>query len=839
MDWLRQIWRFTTPWRARFALALLLPLLIPLRDAPPPDPQVEFDRAKQLFRDGYLEESQQEGDQGRQRYKKSDPGWAAKFSLLEAEDMLWRGMYGDALELLNAPGMALNNPEDSVERALIRALSLARLHRFAAATEQLAQADVVCAGSAYSACVGLSRTRGLMSMELGQLGSAREYFLQNLAFSRLHKDRWQEAVALLNLGFVSLQDNHFDEALDWSIAAHRQAMEIHAEEVAQASLGNLGWAYFELGDSDRSLDLFLQAERSSRKLGNLHTQLKWLGRAGYVERNRGSLVRAADHYGQALSIARTIDSRQDMIDILEDLSHISIDEGKIDEAGIYIDEAASLIHDSGNRLDQLEVLLVQGRIAAARREDKQAENLFETVRHDPAAQTSMRLGAGHELARLYELEGNTAAADRTYKATLAAFEAARSELKKEESKLPFLANATSIYDDYIHFLVREGRPEEALAAADRSRARTLAQGLGLAKIRPASNSPDPAALALRTGSTLLFYWLGQKQSYLWTITPGKITIFPLPAESVIAPVIDRYRHALEGPDDPLESNNEDGGSLYQMLVAPARALIRPGAQVVLLDDGPLSKLNFETLIVPVANPGGHLPHYWIEDVTLVSAPSLLMMANRRAAESRNRSLLMLGDAVSSDPEYPRLPNAAEEMRQIASHFRPGDQAVFSRASATPAVYLASAPERYGFIHFVTHAVASSADPLDSAILLSRNSASDDSFKLYARQILARPIRARLVTISACYGGGMRSYAGEGLVGLSWAFLRAGAHSVIGALWEASDETTPALMDSLYQGLGQGMTPAAALRNAKLGLLHSHTSLRKPYFWAPFQLYSGL
>jgi CHAT domain-containing protein len=86
---------------------------------------------------------------------------------------------------------------------------------------------------------------------------------------------------------------------------------------------------------------------------------------------------------------------------------------------------------------------------------------------------------------------------------------------------------------------------------------------------------------------------------------------------------------------------------------------------------------------------------------------------------------------------------------------------------------------------------------------------------------------------------MRSYAGEGLVGLSWAFLRAGAHSVIGALWEASDETTPALMDSLYQGLGQGMTPAAALRNAKLGLLHSHTSLRKPYFWAPFQLYSGL
>jgi len=678
-----------------------------------------------------------------------------------------------------------------------------------------------------------------MSVELGQLAVARKYFSQSLTFSRQNKDRWQEAVALLNLGFVSLQDNHFDEALDWSISAHREAMEIQDEDLAQTSLGNLGWAYFELGDAERALGLFQEAEGDARTLGDLESQIKWLTTAAYVNRNEGDLSHAAENYRQALNIARVIDSRQDIVDILEELSQISIDEGKIDESTTYIDEAEPLIRATGNRLDELDVLFAQGRIAAARREDKRAEDLFETVRHDPASQTSMKLGAGHELARLYELEGDAAAADRIYRATLAAFEAARSELKKEESKLPFLANATRIYDDYIHFLVSKGRPEEALVAADRSRARTLAQGLGLAKTSAASSSsPDPAALALRTGSTLLFYWLGEKQSYLWAITPGKISIFPLPDKAVIAPVIDRYRRAIEGPGDPIESDNEDGRSLYEMLVAPAKALIRKDAQVVLLADGPLSKLNFETLIAPAASPDGHLSHYWIEDVTLVSAPSLLMLANQRAVEN-NRSLLMLGDAVSEDPAYPGLHKAADEMRQIGRHFRPGEQTVFSRALATPAVYLASAPERYGFIHFVTHAVASSTDPLDSAILLSRNSPSDHSFKLYARQILAQPIRARLVTISACYGSGMRTYAGEGLVGLSWAFLRAGAHNVIGALWEASDETTPVLMDSLYQGLGQGLSPAAALRNAKLGLLHSQTSLRKPYFWASFQLYAGL
>jgi CHAT domain-containing protein len=75
------------------------------------------------------------------------------------------------------------------------------------------------------------------------------------------------------------------------------------------------------------------------------------------------------------------------------------------------------------------------------------------------------------------------------------------------------------------------------------------------------------------------------------------------------------------------------------------------------------------------------------------------------------------------------------------------------------------------------------------------------------------------------------------VGLSWAFLRAGAHSVIGALWEVSDESTPRLMDSLYQGLEDGKNPGAALRNAKLNLLHSRERFRLPFYWAPFQMYT--
>jgi CHAT domain-containing protein len=505
----------------------------------------------------------------------------------------------------------------------------------------------------------------------------------------------------------------------------------------------------------------------------------------------------------------------------------------------------------GNRLSA-NVLLTKGMLAAARRQDQQAESLLRAVQEDPKNPTTTRLGAGEQRARLFELEGKTLAAEQMYKATLSTFEAARAELKSEESTLPFVANAARIYDDYIHMLVEQGRSDEALAVADQSRARTLAQSLGVTtgKASVRQMKFDPRQIAHKAGATLLFYWLGQKQSYLWTVTPAKVAFFPLPAQAEIVARVDRYRKAVLSFEDPVRTSNEDGHALYSLLVAPASKLIRPDAPVMILADGELSQLNFETLLVPGSSPVAPSPetssgsgnnkalHYWIDDATLVSAPSLAMLAAAKPYPSAARSLLLLGNPVSQSEDYPSLPLFGFEMTEIQSHFDPQHVAVFTGQQANPAAYLSSNPAQYNYIHFVSHAVASRTDPLDSAIILSGTGASADSFKLYARDIMKHPIDARLVTISACNGSGTRSYAGEGLVGLSWAFLRAGAQSVIGALWEVSDESTPRLMDTLYQGLQDGQTPAAALRKAKLTLLHSNGKFQFPFFWASFQIYSS-
>ena len=229
-------------------------------------------------------------------------------------------------------------------------------------------------------------------------------------------------------------------------------------------------------------------------------------------------------------------------------------------------------------------------------------------------------------------------------------------------------------------------------------------------------------------------------------------------------------------------------------------------------------------------------HFWIEDVTLTTASSLTLLASSRdRTYPANGNLLLVGNATQATKDFPVLRQAETEMARIERYFPESRREILAGPKATPTAFLSSKPERFAYLHFVTHGTASRTHPLDSAVILSPEA---DSFKLYARDVVKHPLTAYLVTVSACNGSGTRTYSGEGLVGLSWAFLRAGAHNVIGALWEVSDSSTPQLMDRLYRELSAGHDPADALRLAKLSLLKSDGVYKKPFYWGPFQLYVG-
>jgi CHAT domain-containing protein len=443
------------------------------------------------------------------------------------------------------------------------------------------------------------------------------------------------------------------------------------------------------------------------------------------------------------------------------------------------------------------------------------------------------------VANLYAGRHQSAQAELWYRKSIRTFEDQRAAVKDVELRLPFFANGDAIYRDYADFLISSQKPEEALQLLDVGRARTLAEGLGLAKqqldAQPEHTANEQAA-ARKLDSTILFYSLGPKKSWLWAVGPHHTRLFPLPGQSDIETQVRSYQNAILKSSDPLRDANQAARNLYDTLVMPAAEMVPKGSRVLIIPDGVLNGLNFETLLTPASDGS----HYWIEDVTIRSANSIRMLSGVDANSStgNTKKLLLIGNPTTAGTGYDSLVNAFAEIRGIEKHFPPDTRTVVTQSGAVPAAYAENNPDEFSYIHFVAHGTASRLDPLDSAVVLSPSPDNPENYKLYARDIMRDPLHARLVTISACYGSGLRAYAGEGLVGLSWAFLRAGAHNVIGALWEVNDASTPLLMDRLYAELEAGKSPDAALRTAKLSLIHSPAVYRKPLYWAGFQLYTG-
>jgi CHAT domain-containing protein len=206
--------------------------------------------------------------------------------------------------------------------------------------------------------------------------------------------------------------------------------------------------------------------------------------------------------------------------------------------------------------------------------------------------------------------------------------------------------------------------------------------------------------------------------------------------------------------------------------------------------------------------------------------------SKTGTERQQSSVLLMGDPEYKGTDYDPLPGAAGELRDIAACLRPANAVLYDGPRASPQAYRESHPEQFQVIHFAAHAEANVASPLDSAVVLSRRG---DVYKLYARDVIDTPIHADLVTLSACRSAGAREYAGEGLIGFAWAFLQAGARSVVAGLWDVSDKSSGPLMSCFYKGIASRQDAVSALRAAKLEMLHGER-FRRPFYWGPFQVY---
>lgn len=799
------------------------------------DPAALFEKVRADFLHGNLEVAQQAAAAARRNI---GPAWSMRFRLLEAEILVYQGRGEEMLTLLTDPKLAYPSDGDSaIKRLVLLALVHSNNLKHDQAAQELREARAL-AEQSHSPLMGeVLRTEGLIHIAHNDLPAATTSFRESLKLANQQKDAYLAATDLLNIGFVSLETARYDEAIPELQGALEFAERIHAQVLAQAALGNIGESYLRLGNFDHALAIYLEAEHQARESGARNSQVIWLQDVGDCYFKLGNLTAAREYDEKALAAAQALHATKQTVTIQTNLAFLSFRQEQYDVAQARSDVAIREALADGDEHAAAAPRFLQALLHGRDPHATDTEYLLMQVHGQTATDPGLHADIENALANFWWQRRQAAKAEHWYRESIHTFESQRAKINDEALRLSFFTNGDSLYRDYADFLIATHEPALALDVLDGARARTLADGLKLPDAgnyasRPSSNA---RAVASALDASILFYSLGPK-SYLWAINGQRVEFFELPPQAQIETLLQRYQKDILRSADALHEEDPAAVALYKMLIAPAAAVLSPHGKVIIIADGALHALNFETLIAPAA---GH-PHYWIEDVTLESAASLrLIAAHRPPAESSSlKKLLLIGNPIMTGDEFPPLPNAGAEILDIEKHFSSEYRQLVAGAEATPAAYAANDPQTFTYIHFVAHGVASRLSPLDSAVVLSADPKNAGGYKLYAHDIVGIPLHADLVTISACDSSGVRTYAGEGLAGLAWAFLRAGSHQVIGALWQASDASSPLLMDRLYGELQAGTAPATALRAAKLELIHSQGVFRKPLYWGAFQLYVG-
>jgi CHAT domain-containing protein len=677
-------------------------------------------------------------------------------------------------------------------------------------------------------------------MKHGEWQNAENY-LRLVTAQSSNPDPFLKAYALGTLSWLTMRDSRYEETIGLTNECLLIARPLHALPLEQLALGNMGNVYVDLGDFNNARQASEAAEKIAAQLNLLHDRQKWLMNIGIAQAIQGQSGMAEQSYKHALAIATELKDIDVTAACLHHLTTLKVGQHQLDLAEKYhLQEwKLGLKQDRlmGWQSDDADIAAAHGNY------DKAIIILRELLQQQEADDARDHLfhfkqiwWIQSRLAKDYALQDNPAEAEKWFQRSIATMDAGAKTLKHPELRTALRDN-TPIYDGYVAFLIAQKRFADALQVAQLGRARTLL--LDEEEGNPKKLAPEDARIWLskiqrylaRDKSVLLSYFETQDECYLWTVTANQLRLSPLGIKGPdLDNLIDSYEQEIQ-QHLPL-ADSSAAKKLYRLLVQPASDLVPAGSHVIVVADSKSYSINFETL---VSSQGKD--HYWIEDVELENTSSIDLLIASHPKRFPAKGLLLIGAPAQADPHFGELPHAKEEMASVEKHFSSGTITSFAGADATPDSYLKSSPGMYKFIHMATHGTPNAIDPLQSAIILS--SGKGGNFKLLARDIIDNKVRlnAELVTISACEGVGTQLQSLEGLLGLEWAFMRAGAHQVVAALWDQDDAVTPALMDDFYDQLTKGKSATDALHHAKLSILKAGGFHAAPYYWASFQLYT--
>jgi len=344
-------------------------------------------------------------------------------------------------------------------------------------------------------------------------------------------------------------------------------------------------------------------------------------------------------------------------------------------------------------------------------------------------------------------------------------------------------------------------------------------------------------------AALLSFRLGDHASWLWSYYKGRLSVYRLASKPVILADISDFQTAILANDT--RKIRKVGQRLYLQLFGRGR-VYENAAQWFISVDQSLYTLPIPALVVSDGKRG---PTYLtqLRPLQLLPGAQLLRAPGREQfAQSR---FLLAGDGVynRADPRYEngsllqpaawgmaRLPGTGAEVKAASNLWR--GAALLTGPRLTKRALLSEVDQDPDVIHIATH-VLETKDQWRSGMLALGLDASGQPDLLTAREIEMHPVHSRLVVMSGCSSAEGEALPASGLMGLTRAWLAAGAGTVLATRWPARDESADGLINSFYHHLllsREGNIPEA-IRNAREDMIARGGWHAEPRYWSSYFL----
>ncbi|HEX5132392.1 MAG TPA: CHAT domain-containing tetratricopeptide repeat protein, partial [Candidatus Krumholzibacteria bacterium] len=759
-----------------------------------------------------------------------------------------RNYYEQALPILEE----LGNPQQMVE--LLSGIALLNKEM-----GRMADAD-----AAYQRAIDLAQANGL--------GDVESICRRNLAESYRTQGRYSEAMGQVEAAMVLLEANpnpeesarafttrgltymnmgELDDARADLVKCAELAPSLENPEHAILAQLNIGALYRELGAFERGLTAADQARTLSEQAGNARTYRDAMALRGDLEFRLGRYDDALVSWGEALA-----QDEYDHADRYVLFDHVGIANvyagmGKTAEARSRLRPLLRETHTAGRRDLEWATLLAMGHSFEAEDVDSASfyyEKALAGIEAAGADAGSAETQTGYlsglrrfyyeEVTRFYAQTG-VATGDETWSAR--AFHTI--ERAKARGLLELLqarvGDATSpeesaLLDELYSLDPKQSDYANRRAALENRyadlRAARVQAAVGSLAQAPAIIGMDAVARELPKKTVMLEYALGDSASLVWVIDRDARSVVQLPARAVIEAEVRRMRDALARMDAGAAALLASSRKLYQLLVEPAKSRLDRAETAIIVPDGVLFELPFEALLSadPAEGAAWSAQPFLAREVATIYAPSATVYVSLKNGDRERTYAIDLFAAGNPDfgtlapqtgaaPLAP-LPFANDEVAAISARVQDRKKRVVTGADATEA--LVKQELRGGtprVVHLATHGLVDASEPSRSSVALTADGSEDGYF--HTLEILATPTTSGLVVMSACESARGKVSRGEGVVGLSRAFLAAGAGSVVASLWAVSDESTAELMKAFYeQMLGKKKPASRALNEARLALI---------------------